>query len=93
MRTHAVVLMTSRRVENERLAILTFCDVISGDILDRSDGRILNFFNFFQVYEAYKMAACSGEQGLQVSHELQLQIVNVLTSSQIFSRLALPLSQ
>ena len=39
--------------------------MISGDILDRRDGRILIFLNFFQVYEAYRMAAPSSN-GLQV---------------------------
>ena len=36
-------------------------DVISGDILDRRDGRILKFLSFFQVYEAFKMAAASSK--------------------------------
>nr|XP_058964126.1 probable E3 ubiquitin-protein ligase bre1 [Pocillopora verrucosa] len=58
--------------------------VISGDILDRRDGRILIFLNFFQVYEAYKMAAPSSKASNSImfwtyDHEAILcrEVVNV----------------
>ena len=53
---------------HEKISNLGSLDVISGDILDRSDGTILYFFfNFFQVYEAYKMAAPSRKVSKQVT--------------------------
>ena len=91
MRSHFVaVSMASRRAENVGLAIplkkkkiyiyiyisnLRSLDVVSGHILDRRDGRILIFSNFFQVYEAYRMAVPSSK-AYKLRHELQLQILN-----------------
>ena len=46
---------------NDYISNLGSLNEITGDILDRRDERILIFLNFFQVYEAYKMAAPSSK--------------------------------
>ena len=46
---------------NDYISNLGSLKEITGDILDRRDERILIFLNFFQVYEAYKMAAPSSK--------------------------------
>ena len=64
-------------------------DVISADILDRRDSWILIYLNFFSGVRGLQNGS-TFEQGLQVSHELQLQMLNARVFCILFSSL-LPL--